>query len=267
LTSTLVDLIFEENPGKRRQELLKKIEEEVKKAQVWGPDFCVVSIATNVYTPSPVVFLGYHIIGHVEEQLVKFHQEGCKGVLVLLSTYGGEITFPEALISKIRDMGFEKVHTFILDVAFSAGTLLALLSDKIVGFSNVHVGPVDPQMVAVTPQGVPRVIGAMPVKRLIEEVLPKLADEQGIGKEGLTRLYVAQDLYLYEKALESIKYIEDIFSNKVCKTIKRCEELKELLLHRATEHSQPISLRQLAEVIPEARALIGLKSHELSVVL
>jgi ClpP class serine protease len=135
-----------------------------------------VSVATNVYTPSPLVFLGYQIIGHVEEQLVKFHPEGCKGVLVLLSTYGGEITFPEALISKIRDMGFEKVHPFILDVAFSAGTLLALLSDKIVGFSNVHVGPVDPQMVAVTPQGVPRVIGAMPFKRLIEEVLPKLAD-------------------------------------------------------------------------------------------
>jgi len=44
-------------------------------------------------------------------------------------------------MSKIRDMGFEKVHTFILDAAFSAGTLLALLSDRIIGFSNSHIGP------------------------------------------------------------------------------------------------------------------------------
>jgi membrane-bound ClpP family serine protease len=87
-----------------------------------------MSLATNVYTPSPVMFLGYHIMGHKEEQLVKFRQDGCKNVLILLSTYGGEITFPETLISKIREMDFKNAYTFILDVAFSAGTLLALLS-------------------------------------------------------------------------------------------------------------------------------------------
>jgi hypothetical protein len=249
-------LIFQENPGKKRQEFLKKIEEEIKKSQSLGSDICVMSLATNVYTPSPVTFLGYHIMGHIEEQLVKFRQDGCRNVLILLSTYGGEITFPEALVSKIREMDFENAYTFILDVAFSAGTLLALLSNKIIGFPNAHVGPVDPQMIVAGPQGITSVIGAMTVKRLIEEVLPQLAIQQGIGKEGLTRLYAAQDLYLYEKALESIKYIEDIFSDKICKTVKRCEELKKLLLHGATEHSQPISLRQLAEIIPEKVMLI-----------
>jgi membrane-bound ClpP family serine protease len=253
--STLVDLVFEENPGRKRQELLRRIEEEVRKQAIWGSVFCVMSIATNVYNPLPA-YLGYSMIGHIEEHLVKFRQEGCKGVLILLSTYGGEITFPEALISKIRDMGFEKVHIFILDVAFSAGTLLALLSDKIIGFSNSHVGPVDPQIIAATPQGVQRVISAMSIKRLIEEVLPKLADEQKLGKEGLTRLYATQDLYLYENALESIKYIDNIFSNKICKTVNKCNELKKLLLHETTEHSQPIPLQQLANIIPEKVVLI-----------
>jgi hypothetical protein len=37
--STLVDLIFEENPGKRRQELLKRMEEEVRRHPVWAGDF------------------------------------------------------------------------------------------------------------------------------------------------------------------------------------------------------------------------------------
>jgi hypothetical protein len=34
--STLVDLVFEENPGRRRQELLKRIEGEVRKQSIWG---------------------------------------------------------------------------------------------------------------------------------------------------------------------------------------------------------------------------------------
>jgi hypothetical protein len=68
------------------------------------------------------------------------------------------------------------------------------------------------------------------VKRYIEEVLPKLAEDQKLGKDGLARLYAAQDLLLYEKALESIKYIEDIFNNRICRTIDNCEELKKLLL-------------------------------------
>jgi hypothetical protein len=203
--STLVDLVFEENPGRRRQELLKRIEGEVRKQSIWGSDFCVMSLATNIYEYAviPGIYLGYPVIGHIEEHLVKFRQEGCRGILILLSTYGGEITFPEALMSKIRDMGFEKVHTFILDAAFSAGTLLALLSDKIIGFSNSHIGPVDPQLVVATPQGTPRIVSAMSVKRYIEEVLPKLADEQKLGKEGLTRLYAAQDLLLYENPLKA----------------------------------------------------------------
>jgi len=229
----------------------------VRKQSIWGSGFCVMSLATNIYEYAAVpVYLGYPVIGHIEEHLVKFRQEGCKGVLILLSTYGGEITFPEALMSKIRDMGFEKVHTFILDAAFSAGTLLALLSDRIIGFSNSHIGPVDPQLVVTTPQGIPRAISAMSVKRYIEEVLPKLAEEQKLGKDGLARLYAAQDLLLYEKALESIKYIEDAFNNRICTTIGNCEELKKLLLREVTEHSQAISLQQLANVIPEKVLLI-----------
>jgi membrane-bound ClpP family serine protease len=77
------------------------------------------------------MYLATNILGLVEERLTKLHNEGCRKLMVLLSTYGGEITFPEAFISRVRDMGFEKIYTFVLDIAFSAGTLLALLSDMI----------------------------------------------------------------------------------------------------------------------------------------
>jgi len=256
--STLLDVLSKENPGKKRQELLKSIEEEVRKQGFWGDNFCVMSLATNIYEYAvvPATYLGYPMIGQIEEHLVKFHQEGCKGLLVLLSTYGGEITFPEALISKVKDMSFDQVHVFVIDAAFSAGTLLALLSDRIVGFSNSHIGPIDPQLVVMVAPNIPKVVSAMSVKRYIEETLPKLAEEQKLGKEGLVRLYAAQDLLLYEEALKSLRYIDTVFDNRICKTVRKCEELKKLLLREVTEHSQPISLQELADIIPEKVILV-----------
>jgi len=57
-------------------------------------------------------------------------------------------------------------------------------------------------------------------------------------------------------ALESIKYIENAFNNRICTTIGNCKELKKLLLREVTEHSQAISLQQLVNVIPEKVFLI-----------
>jgi len=51
------------------------------------------------------------------------------------------------------------------------------------------------------------VISAIAFKRLIEETLLKLAEETRV--EGLSRLYTAQDLYLYQEALRRLDYIKD----------------------------------------------------------
>jgi hypothetical protein len=57
--STLIDLISEGNPAKKREQLLKSIENEVKKQVIWGSDFCVMTIATNIYTYTslPAIYL------------------------------------------------------------------------------------------------------------------------------------------------------------------------------------------------------------------
>jgi hypothetical protein len=41
-------------------------------------------------------------------------------------------------------MDFDNAYSFELDFAFSAGTILALMPNKIVGFPNAHVDPVLP---------------------------------------------------------------------------------------------------------------------------
>jgi hypothetical protein len=243
-----VDVVIVESPAEKRKKLLNEIEQEIKKLPILGADLCVLTIATNIYEyiVVPGMYLATNILGLVEEHLTKLHNEGCRKLMVLLSTYGGEITFPEAFISRVRDMGFEKIYTFVLDIAFSAGTLLALLSDMILGFSNSTLGPVDPQLIVGIPGGV-RAISAISVKRLIEELMPKLVKEQQLSKEDLVRLYAAQDLLLYEKALESINYIENIFNERICKNVNNCDDLKKVFLHGALEHSQPITLKQLKE--------------------
>jgi len=240
-------MVIVESPAEKRKKLLNGVEQEIKRLPIFGADFCVLTIATNIYeyTIVPGMYLSTNILGLVEEHLTKLYNEGCRKLMVLLSTYGGEITFPEAFIGKVKDMGFEKIYTFVLDTAFSAGTLLALLSDMILGFSNSTLGPVDPQLIVGIPGGGVRAVSAMSVKRLIEELIPKLVKEQQLSREDLVRLYAAQDLLLYEKALESINYIEDIFNKRICGYANNCNELKKVFLHEALEHSQPITLKQL----------------------
>ncbi len=90
-------------------------------------------------------------------------------------------------------------------IAMSAGTLLTMLSDRVIGFSFASIGPVDPQLIVQTPQG-PRVVSAIAYKHLIEETLPRLADEKNLGVDGLSRLYIAQDMHLYQESLRSLDF-------------------------------------------------------------
>ena len=75
----------------------------------------------------------------------------------------------------------------------SAGTLLTMLSDRIIGFSFASIGPIDPQLIVQTRQD-PRVVSAMAYKCLVEKTLPRLANMKKLGVDGLSRPRVAQDL-------------------------------------------------------------------------
>ncbi|HIC98195.1 MAG TPA: hypothetical protein EYP08_00620 [Pyrodictiaceae archaeon] len=73
----------------------------------------------------------------------KVPERRCEDLYIILSTLGNDIHFPEFFIGKVRGLGFRRINIIIPSIAMSAGTLLAMLSDRIMGFSFASIGPVD----------------------------------------------------------------------------------------------------------------------------
>ncbi len=139
----------------------------------------------------------------------------------------------------------------IPSIAMSAGTLLTMLSDRIIGFSFASIGPVDPQLIVQTKtsQGL-RVVSAIAYKRLIEETLPRLADEKNLGVDGLSRLYIAQDMYLYQESLRSLDYVKRVLHSNVKSKLdeNKFKALLSIFLTDVETHSKPLGLRVLKEL-------------------
>lgn|GEM_PF-5029768 len=195
--------------------------------------------------------MNVHAIQVIEQALIRFRLENHGHLYVILSTLGGDIHFPEMFISKVKGLGFNDVNVIIPSIAMSAGTLLALLADRVLGPSSTSLGPIDPQLIVQSPRGL-RVILAIAYKRLIEETLPNLAVNQKLGAEGLTRLYVAQDMYLYQESLRSLSYVQHVLDTYVkCKFNENKEKYEDLLKKFVLEvetHGKPLNLFVLKEL-------------------
>jgi len=247
---TLFD-ILRDNPGNKRTTLLLKINDAINNVLSFGYKACVLAVISNVFAPVPLPMLTPHSAEIIEQALIKFRADRCEDLYLILTTLGGDIHFPELLVQKIRGLGFKRLNTIIPSIAMSAGTLLAVLSDRIIGFSSSSIGPIDPQLVVQTPQG-PRVVSAIAFKRLIEETLPKLAEEKKLGVEGLSRLYIAQDLYLYQEALRSLDYVKRIVDKYVRPKLEtsggsKYESFLNDFLINVESHGKPLSLSKLRD--------------------
>jgi len=249
---TLFELLREETPGNIRTKLLSKISDVINNLFSSGQKACTLSMITNVFSPMALpigAMLNVQAMQILEQALIRFRKDDCKDLYVILSTLGGDVHFPELFIGKARGLGFKRINIIIPSIAMSAGTLLTMLSDRIIGFSFASIGPVDPQLIVQTPQGL-RVVSAIAHKRLIEETLPKLADEKHLGVDGLSRLYIAQDMYLYQESLRSLDYVKRVLHDNVKPKLNE-NKFKELLSAFLTDvetHGKPLGLRILKEL-------------------
>jgi len=246
---TLFELLHE-SPGKVRTELLMRIEQEINR--VFCSHGCVISIITNVFSPVALpigAMLDVHAMQIIEQALIKFRSDGCDDLYVVLSTLGGEIHFPEMFMRKTRGLGFRRVSVVIPSIAMSAGTLLAMLADRVIGLSSASIGPIDPQLIVQTPHG-PRVVSAIAYKQLIEETLPRLAMQKNLGADGLAWLYVAQDMYLYQESLRSLDYVKHVLDTYVRPRLseEKYEELVKRFLTEVETHSKPLNLLLLRDL-------------------
>jgi len=249
---TLFELLREETPSNIRTGLLSRINDVINVLFSSGKKACTLSLITNVFSPIALpigAMLNVHAMQILEQALIKFRKDGCGDLYLILSTLGGDIHFPELFIGKVRGLGFERINVIIPSIAMSAGTLLTMLSDRVIGFSYASIGPVDPQLIVQTPLGL-RVISAIAYKRLIEETLPKLADEKKLGVDGLSRLYIAQDMYLYQESLRSLEYVGHILHINVKPKLDESsfKDLLSIFLTDVESHSKPLGLRKLKEL-------------------
>jgi len=246
--STLLDVV-KDNPAEQRRRTLELLEEKLK--EVCNDNSCVLSIINNVYNPQarPYSMLEITTIGIVEQMLVKLKESGCSTLFIILNTLGGDIHFPEMLIIKIRGLEFNRLYVIVPSIAMSAGSLLVLLSDGLWAPRRAVLGPIDPQLVLQTPQG-PRVVPAISLKKLIEETIPRLAIEKELGKENLTKLYIAQDLLAYQAALQSLDYMSRILEREVKKRLRpeAYEKLKKSFLSDVSTHGKPLNPQFLKEL-------------------
>ncbi len=246
--STLLDVV-KDNPAEQRRRALELLEEKLK--DIFEDELCVLTIINNVYNPQarPYSMLEITTIGIVEQMLVKLKETGCSTLFIILNTLGGDIHFPEILVTKTRGLKFDKLHVIVPSIAMSAGSLLVLLSDSLLAPQRAILGPIDPQLVLQTPQG-PRVVPAVSLKKLIEETIPRLTSEKRLGKENLTRLYIAQDLLAYQTALQSLEYMTRMLEREVKRRLspKAYEKLKKNFLSDVSSHGKPLNPKLLKEL-------------------
>ena len=242
----LPDILSDEHS---RKSILSRIEELL--ADKYGYDrgkVCIVSYVSSTSMLDPVkaafssmskdhVVMIENAINHL------FINHGCRKLFMLLHSPGGDVVVPEIIEKKIRGIGFEFFATIIPSESWSAGTLLALLSDKIIALKGAIIGPVDPQLL-IPDRGV---VPARRIRDLVEHHLPKLAKNYGIDPNNLVPL-MGMFIELYTAANDALQYVHtEMLMNKVKGKVKDFDRLRQTLLE-APLHSRPISIMELKEM-------------------
>jgi len=77
-----------------------------------------------------------------------------KGPLdLILHSPGGDADAAQAIMSYLRDEGFDPIRAIVPLSAMSAATMMALSCDEILMGRHSQLGPIDPQFTIVTPEG------------------------------------------------------------------------------------------------------------------
>ena len=211
-------------------------------------EVCVMSYvsSTSMLDPVKAAFSSMskdHVdmIGNIIYHLYTNH--GCRKLFMVLHSPGGDVVVPEIIEKKVRGIGFEFFGTIIPSEAWSAGTLLALLSDKIIAIKGAIIGPIDPQLV-IPKRGV---VPARRIRDLVETHLRNLARLYGIDPNNLVNI-IGMFAELYSAAKDALEYVHtEMLLNKVKGKVKDFNRLYKTLLETPL-HSRPISINELQDM-------------------
>ncbi|MHB1662868.1 MAG: hypothetical protein ACYCSG_03415, partial [Thermoplasmataceae archaeon] len=170
-------LVMQENLfHSKRQELLIEIQRELSKKL--EQKLSIASYIANTSNPAivPLTMMSLSHIMHFED-IVKTAKNGDRNKLALiLETYGGESDFPEEALKRIHTY-FDEFYVVTVNICKSAGTLLSLLSNRLISIKSASFGPVDPQLLITGPQG-NQSIAARSVKETMENTIQDFVDHK-----------------------------------------------------------------------------------------
>lgn len=77
-----------------------------------------------------------------------------KGLDLILHTPGGQVAAAESLVTYLKALFGNNIRVFVPQIAMSAGTMIALSSQKIVMGKQSNLGPIDPQFGGMSCAGI-----------------------------------------------------------------------------------------------------------------
>lgn len=128
----------------RRRELIGKIQEELSKK--FSKRIAAAAYIANTIDPNVASYTAMNL-SHLAfvDDLIRTASEGADAVALIIESYGGDADFPKHIIDRVREYSKE-FYVIVVNIAKSAATLLAILSDKIIALETSSFGPVDPSL-------------------------------------------------------------------------------------------------------------------------
>lgn len=220
----------------KRKELLSQIESKL--SELLSKKIGVGAYISNTLMPGLEVVSSMNLthVAYVDD-LIRgaANQDGVEAVALIVESFGGQATFPSEVMRRARTY-CKEFYVIVVNVAKSAGTLLALLSDKIIALETASFGPVDPQLVFSTPQG-PQNVSARSIKELMENTIPTYI--RNMSPVEKAAILASQNYALYQQALDGMKLVEEAIDNELSSRISAAglSEIKRTLVHVPLSHA------------------------------
>jgi hypothetical protein len=165
-----------------------------------------------------------------------------KEIDIFLHSPGGSAETTERIVNLLRE-NFSHIRFLIPNSAYSAATMLALCGDEILMDERSTLGPIDPQIIIATPQGVT----SAPVQDILdgfERIRQILKDDPGALGAYLPMLQ-KYDLHIFETC-ENAKKLAHSLSQKwlekyMLKDITDKKEKAAYIAEKLGEHKENLS--------------------------
>lgn len=174
---------------------------------------------------------------------------------LLLHSSGGFSENAKKIVKMCRAY-CEHLTVVVPDAAKSAATILALGADRIIMSDSSELGPIDPQFVMPTPQGM-QLVPAWTIVRGFEEVIKDAVDQDGKIKIAYIPILSGIDIAKIKEAREALENAKRIAEEFLKSGMLREEQVKAESTARALAQGEKYTLHAHLIDWKEAKELLG----------